>query len=45
MASKSNLKRQKGKGIMTQEVGESKQPPNVRPTSANLDELMKEALG
>jgi len=35
----------KGKGIMTQEVGERKQPPNVRPTSANLDELMKEALG
>ena len=36
----------KGRGIMTQEgMGENKNPNDVKITSQNLDEMMKEALG
>jgi hypothetical protein len=36
----------KGRGIMTQEgMGEDKKPSDVKITSQNLDEMMKEALG
>jgi hypothetical protein len=34
----------KGKKIITQEVGEEKSPESVKITSANLADMMKEAL-